>query len=251
MIVRPIKTARVLPGQKTIFEILDESLPKLTERTVVVVTSKIIALCENRVVPIKSTDKEALVKRESDLYLPPSLSKYSFHFTIANKTLISLAGIDESNGGGNYVLWPSNPQKTANELREYLAGKFGLKELGVIISDSTCLPMRQGTLGIPLGYSGFLALNDYIGQPDLFGRPFKVSRGGVALGLAAAAVLTMGEGTEQTPIAVIKDVPFVKFQGRNPTDKELKSFYLESVDDDLFAPFLQSVPWQPGGRSTA
>jgi F420-0:gamma-glutamyl ligase len=34
----------------------------------------------------------------------------------------------------------------------------------------------------------------------------------VADALAAAAVLVMGEGSEQTPLVVIGDVPFVTFQ---------------------------------------
>ena len=66
-----------------------------------------------------------------------------------------------------------------------------------------------------LAYSGFRALNDYVGRPDLFGRPFTVSQADVAGGLAAATVLQMGEGAEQTPIAVLTELPFVQFQDRD------------------------------------
>lgn len=250
MIVRPIKTDKILAGKKTIYQILDDFLPKLSERSVVVVTSKIIALCENQVVPIGSIDKEELIKDHSGYFLPATLSKYGHHFTIANHTLAAVAGIDESNGNGNYVLWPKDSQKSANDLREYLAKKFGLRDFGVIVSDSTCMPMRWGTIGQPLAYSGFEATKNYIGQPDLFGKPFKVSRSGVALGLAAAAVVTMGEGIEQTPIALISDIDFVRFQDRNPTANELENFYISNYKDDLFGPFLESVEWQKGNRGT-
>jgi len=63
--------------------------------------------------------------------------------------------------------------------------------------------------------------------------------------LAVAAVLTMGEGKEQTPIAVIQDVSFVKFQQRNPTKKELKDLRI-AMQDDLYAPVLKSVGWRKG-----
>ena len=65
----------------------------------------------------------------------------------------------------------------------------------------------------------------------------------------AAAVLIMGEGTEQTPIATIEELPFIAFQDRDPTAEELKAFYLEHMKDDLFAPFLQQMPWKRGGRA--
>jgi F420-0:gamma-glutamyl ligase len=248
MVVRAVKTGKILAAQKTIFAVLDDFLPNVEERSVVVVTSKIVSLCENRVVPIKGTDKEKLIKQESDYFLPSQLSRYHHHFTITNHSLAAVAGIDESNGNENYILWPSDPQKSANEIRHHLLEKFKLKNLGVIISDSTCYPLRWGTLGLPLSYSGFEPTRSYIGQPDLFGRPFKVSRAGVALGLTAAAVVAMGEGREQTPMAVITGIDFVKFQDHNPTAQELEDFYIADYKDDLFEPFFSSVNWQKGGR---
>jgi F420-0:gamma-glutamyl ligase len=234
---------------KTIFEVMDQSIQKLSEKSVIVVTSKIVSLCEGRVVPVKGTNKEELIKREAEFFLPSTLSKYGHHFTITRHSLIAVSGIDESNGGGDYyVLWPANPQESANRIRAYLRDKFSRHDLGVIISDSTCLPLRWGTIGLPIAYSGFEPTKDYIGRPDLFGRPFKVSRSGVALGLTAAAVVTMGEGAEQTPMAIIENAPFVKFQDHDPTDDELEQFYIAGKDEDLFAPFLNAVDWRKGGQ---
>jgi F420-0:gamma-glutamyl ligase len=190
--------------------------------------------------------KDKLVRSEADYYLPDEEIKPGFSFTIARNTLIPMAGIDESNGNGYYVLWPENPQKSANEIRKYLRDKFGLQNIGVVITDSTCMPMRWGVVGIALSYSGFRALNDYTKKKDLFGRTFEVSQAGVASGLAASAVAAMGEGAEQTPLAVISDVPFVQFQDKDPTQKELELFYLKDKDEDLFAPFLNAVKWQKG-----
>ena len=248
MIVKAIKTERVRAGSQPLTELLNKSIDRLSERSIVVITSKVVSLCENRVVPIGSMDKEELIKQEADYYLPATISSYGYHFTFTHNTLISSSGIDESNGDDNYVLWPKKPQVSANKIRKYLKDRFQLTELGVMITDSSCLPARYGTLVIPISHSGFLAINDYRGQPDLFGRPFEVSQAAVAGGLAAAAGVVMGEGTEQTPIAVIEDLPFVQFQDRDPTKEELEKYYIPPFKDDLFSPFLNSQKWQKGGK---
>ena len=217
MKVTAIKTRRVEAGSGTIFDLLDEYLQDLSEGSVVAITSKVVAICEGRVVPIGSVEKEDLVKKESDQYLAPSLSKFGMSFTITHNTLIPVAGIDESNGNGNYVLWPADPQKSANEIRAYLAKRFDLKKVGVVITDSTARPLHYGTEGVAIGYSGLAPSNSYIGKPDLYGRPLKISISNVLDALAAAAVLVMGEGSEQTPLAVVEDLPFINFQDHEPT----------------------------------
>ena len=248
MVVTPIKTSRVESGKQSIFDVLDKYLKELSEGSVVAITSKIVALCEGRAVPIGSIKKEELIKQEADYFLDPSLSKYGLSFTITHSTLVPAAGIDESNGNGNYVLWPLDPQKSANKLRQYLKKRFDLQHFGVVITDSTARPLHYGTEGVAIAYSGFAPSNNYIGQPDLFGRPYKVSIANITDALASAAVVVMGEGTEQTPVAVIEDVPFVRFQDRNPTQEELAGFYLSHMNDDLFAPFLKNAPWQKGKK---
>lgn len=248
MKVTGVKTAIITAGAMSLTDLLDSAITNLEEGSVVAITSKVVSLCEGNVLPIDAIDKEELIIRESQYFLPSHLSKYGHHFTITDNSLIPTAGIDESNGDGHFILWPKDPQATANAAREYLSKRFGLSRVGVVITDSTCHPMRRGTMGITLAYSGFKALHDYIGKPDLFGKPFSVSQADVAGGLTAAAVLQMGEGTEQTPIAIITDVPFVTFQDRNPSTQELAETNIP-LEEDLFAPFLTSVTWQPGGKS--
>ncbi len=248
MITTAIKTQKVTANELTIYELLDESLSELPESSVVAISSKVVAMCEGRVVPIDSVNREDLIKQEADYYLPAHISNYGHTFTITDSTLIASAGVDESNADGSYVLWPADSQKSANEIRAYLRKRFKLKKVGVIITDSTCSPLRYGTHGIVIGHSGFRALNDYRGKPDLFGRPLQVSRSNIAGGMAATSCMVMGEGDEQTPIVVIKDLPFVTFQNRNPSSEELESFYIQDKNEDIFAPFLNSVKWQKGGR---
>lgn len=243
-----IKTYKITKKDHDLFAILDQYLPeKLPEESIVAVTSKIVSICEGRVLPVENTDKDELVRKEADLYLPKEENKYGVFLTVKDSLLVPTAGIDESNGEGYYVLWPKNAQLTADKVREYLKKRFSLKKVGVIITDSKTTPLRWGTSGVAIAHSGFMALKNYIGTPDIFGKDFQMTKASISDALAASAVLVMGEGSEQTPIAVITDVPFVEFQDRNPTIKELNELKI-SIDDDLYGSILKRAPWRKGKK---
>lgn len=243
MKVTAIKTHKITKDDKDVFAVLDKYLPSISEGSVVVVTSKILSIIEGRIVKIGSVPKDQLVAEEAELYLPASESKYNFSLTIKNSLLIPSAGIDESNGNGYYVLWPKDPQKWANDIRDYLVEKFNLKNIGVIVTDSKTTPLRWGVTGAAIAYSGFIPLNSTIGTPDIFGRVMQATKVNVMDGLASSAVVVMGESSEQTPLAVIEDIPFVQFVDHNPTEEELSSLRI-NMEDDLYASLLKSVEWK-------
>lgn len=248
MIVTPIQTHKVTPGKdKDLYAILDRYLPKFKESSVVAITSKIVSICEGRFRKIGTVDKDELIKQEAEYYLPPG--KNGFYLTIKYGIVSASAGIDESNGNGHYILWPKDPQKTANEVRRYLARKFHVKKVGVIITDSKITPLRWGVTGSSVVHSGFAPLNSYIGDKDIFGRTLKFTKTNIMDGLGASAVMITGEGKEQTPLAVIADVPFVHFQQRNPTQKELREVRITMMEDDLYRALLTSVKWRKGGSA--
>jgi len=247
MKVTAIKTKKITPKDTDILEILDRYLPRLKDKSVVAVTSKIVALSQGRVVPIEKGNKHKIIVQEAEYYLPRSSSKYNIFLTIKGNAITFSSGVDESNSKGYYVLWPKDPQKSANEIREHLAGKHKKKNIGVIITDTASVPLRWGQRGVfVLAHSGFSALNSYIGKPDIFGKPLKMTSAAVADALGTAAVLVMGEGAEQTPLVVIEAIPFVKFQQRNPTKKELNKLKMP-LKDDLYASLLKAVKWKKGG----
>jgi dihydrofolate synthase / folylpolyglutamate synthase len=246
MHIEAIKTPLISAGTATLTELLDATVMAMPVNSILAITSKVVSLCENSVVP-ESADKATLIRQESDYFIPGERSNYGITFTITRDTLIPNSGIDESNSGDGYVLWPQDPQGTANAIRAYLVRRFGHDRLGVVITDSTCRPLRRGVSGIAIAFSGFRPLRSYVGEPDLFGRPFAVSQSDLAGGLAAAAVLVMGEGAESTPLALFRDVDFLQFVSRDPTAGELASLQIP-MEDDLFAPFLKAVTWQPGGK---
>lgn len=237
MNIVPIKTRKIFPLEARVFTLLDHLLTTVPERSILVLTSKIISLLEGRIVPLNE-NKDELIKREADFYLPREASPYHTALTISHHAFISSAGIDESNAAGHYVLLPKNSQKVANTVRQYLEKRFQRKNIGVLITDSRSVPLRKGAIGVALAWSGFQAIKDYRGTKDLFGRTIQYEVANIADSLAVAAVATMGEGSEQTPIALISDIPFVTFTGKNPTKKEHDFFFIQP-EDDLFAPLIR------------
>ena len=217
----------------------------LKEGDVVALSSKVVSIAEGRTVPIEGNDKEKLMKREAQWYYKASKSsKYRRYFTIAGGAMIGSAGIDESNGGGYFILYPKDAFKSARALRARLRKEYKIKELGVVITDSTSLPMRRGAIGFALSWDGIDPLKDYKGTPDIFGRLIRVEMANIVDGLAVTAVLAMGEGSEQTPIAVISDAKNISFKNRSKADKEQ---LIVAPDDDVFAPLIWRKGWKKGG----
>lgn len=250
MKVTAIQSRPLLPPKDDLYAHLDESLINVPERSVVAVSSKVVAIGEGRCVAIpEGVDpvefKDALIMAEAELYIPRDLTaEHSRIFTIINGILISSAGIDQSNGNGFFILWPKDPMGSARGIRTHLMKRHSLKELGVIITDSRGAPLRNGVTGVTIGYAGFYAQRDYRGQPDIFGRLLKAERLNVADSLAAVATLAMGEGDERTPFVLMEDVYSVSFTETESTDLLLALTI--SMEEDVFAPFIQNAPWQKG-----
>ena len=246
MQISTYKTDLITTGSHNLLDLLDTVLSDIPEESIVTIAAKIVSLCEGRVVARGDANLSELVHQESQWYLPPE-GQYNLSFTIAHNLLVPMAGVDESNAGEQYVLWPEDPQASANTIRDHLVQKHGRRSIGVIITDSGHRPLQWGTTGIAIAYSGFRPLKSYIGQKDLFGRTFQFHTANIANGLAAAAVTMMGEGAEQTPLALLTDVPFVEFQDRNPSDQELEDLRI-SYTDDLYGPLLRAVTWHKGAK---
>jgi coenzyme F420-0:L-glutamate ligase len=185
---------------------------------VVLVASKVMAVWEGRVVDLASVTPSPqaeelaagsglpaafceIAVRESDRVLggvPGAL------LTLARGILIANAGADLSNvPGGHAVLWPSDAWEAARQLHDAL-GARGSPGLGVVVVDSHVQPLRFGTVGIALGWSGLRGVEDVRGRADLYGKPLHVTRRNVADQLASAGTLVMGESDEATPAVLVK-----------------------------------------------
>ncbi|MBI5621452.1 coenzyme F420-0:L-glutamate ligase [Candidatus Falkowbacteria bacterium] len=228
MKIKPIRTPIFKPNQR-LLPFLERALPRCLEGSVVVVTSKIVALSEGRVVPSFTAESHArIIRSESDWAMR---TKYTW-LTIKDSVVMASAGVDESNGNGQLILLPRDSFKSAARIRSHLRKKYKLKHLGVIITDSRCTPLRAGITGMAIGYAGFKGIKSYRGIPDIFGRRFHFSQVNVADSLAAAAVLCMGEGAERQPLAVITNAPIVF------STQQRRGELIITLKDDMFLPWL-------------
>jgi coenzyme F420-0:L-glutamate ligase / coenzyme F420-1:gamma-L-glutamate ligase len=218
----------------------------LADGDVLVVAQKIVSKAEGRAVDLASVEPgERARKLAAEVGKDPRLVEvilseaarvvrtgsnvliveHRLGFILAN------AGVDQSNvdpasGREPVLLLPENPDESAARLRHALAVRFG-REIAVVINDSFGRPWRLGTTGTALGVAGLPALVDLRGQPDLFGRPLRVTEVGFADEIAAAASLLMGQSDEARPVVLMRGLRWNA--PANPA-----SHLLRSPDEDLF-----------------
>jgi putative folate metabolism gamma-glutamate ligase len=242
MHINTIKTHKI-EASDSLQKILDQYLINIDNNDIVVISSKIISIIQNRLIAKNTINKRDLIYQESDLILETdSNNPPDFYLTIKNNLLIPSAGIDESNVNNSYVLYPENIEKTTLWIWEYLKIKNKLNNLGIIIADSHVTIMRRGVTGIALAWCGFEPLYSYIDKPDIYNHSLKYTQINILDALAVSAVFMMGEGNEQTPFAVIKNAPKISFLDRPPSIEERKSIII-SMEEDLYAPLLRAGKW--------
>jgi coenzyme F420-0:L-glutamate ligase len=245
MEVYPIKMRIMRPPQDDLFEAIKTTNLVLQEGDCVAVTSKVVSIWQGRCVPVDSVaHKDDLSKKEADLYLEREYVPHGHVLhTIKNNYLISSAGIDMSNANGYYVLWPNQPKKVAEELLAWFKDTYSVSELSLIITDSHSVPFRRGAMGCAIGWAGFDPLYDHRGVEDIFGRELRAEHTNVADSLAAAAVLVMGETNECTPLAIIRNAPYLK--GRKDAQERVYEYEVP-MEQDMYAPFFTHAPWKRG-----
>ena len=243
MKVTPIKTKKVFPDDD-FFSLLLSSLPLLQERQLLVISSKILSLCYGYYVEKESLkiSKDALVQQEADSFWQ-SESGGPTQLTIKENCFLPFSGIDESNSAGTYVLFPKNLFLHATSIWERLRTHYTIEKLGVLIIDSQIIPLRKGTLGLGLSWCGFHPLYSYTGEKDCFDRPYILTHLNLVDSLATAAILEMGEGNEQCPLALIDKASKIRFLDRPPSQEEQKLLTI-NPEEDLFAPLLKGESLQ-------
>ena len=231
MQIKPIRT-RIFKEGDSLVQFVERYIPRVVECSIVVITSKIVALAERNTREFKNQkEKENIIKEESQWAMR---TKYTW-LTIKDNTVMASAGVDESNARGKLILLPKDSFRTAAEIRRSLKKIYGVKRLGVVITDSRFLPLRGGAVGVALGYAGFKGIRNYKGKRDIFGRVFKFERTDVADSIATAAVLTMGEGNEQMPLALITGSPVVF------TDQVRRDELVIDPREDLYQPLFERI----------
>ncbi len=120
-------------------------------------------------------------------------------------------------------------------LRDALEKIAGVR-IGLLLSDSSCRPSRQGVTAFALTVCGFDPVRSDIGKKDLHGNALRITQEAVADQLATAANMVMGNAAQCIPAAVIRDhdIPLSDFCG-----------WVDGIEpeDDLFRDMLG---WKEG-----
>lgn len=240
MKITPVKTS-IVGEHDDLIALITKHITKLPEGAVLAVTSKIVAFSEGRtVMPKNKKELEKIIKSESEWAIE---SYPDWWLTVRDGMFTINAGVDKSNTGpstglgvNKIILLPKDCFKAAEKIRTALKKHYGVKKLGVVITDSRVAPLRRGVFGTALGYAGFKGLRDYRGKSDIFGRKLKVTQVNISDSLATAAALCMGEGNEQQPLAIIEDAPIEFTEKVNR--KELRIPPRKDIFQKLFARLL-------------
>jgi coenzyme F420-0:L-glutamate ligase len=225
-----IRTPLITPGDN-IAQIITDSLERqglhFQDNDILVIAESPVATSEHRLVllsDVKPSEKAIglaakyqLDPQEMELILQECDEVFGgvpgAALTITKGTLAPNAGIDSSNAPEGYVvLLPANAQESAARIRKYIQGQCNC-HIGVIIGDSRTQPLRLGCVGIAIGTSGIMPVEDARGTFDLFGKELKITRKAVADNLVSAAQLLMGEAGESVPAVLVRGAPVRVIEG--------------------------------------
>ena len=173
-------------------------LVELADGDVVLVTSKVVAKAEGRVVP---GTREDLLPDETARVVarrgPTTIVRTHHGLTLA------AAGIDASNvAPGHVVLLPVDPDASARRLRARLAALTG-RTVAVVVTDTAGRAWRHGQTDLAVGAAGLRVLDDHAGRHDPHGNELVVTAPAVADELAGAAELVQGK-LGRRPFAVVR-----------------------------------------------
>lgn len=199
----------------------------LVDDDVLVITSKVVAKTEGRVVAAPS--REALVATQTAEVVATKVTPRGRTEIVRTRhgLVLAAAGIDASNvPPGHVVLLPDDPDASARRLRAALAARTG-RRLAVVVTDTLGRPWRLGLTDAAIGCAGLAPLDDHTGRPDTFGRTLEMTVVAVADEAAAAADLVKGK-TSGRPVAVIRGLT------ATPEDGPGAAALVRPLEEDLF-----------------
>lgn len=181
--------------------------PWLADGDVLVVTSKIVAKAEGRIVeaPRDPDERDAVRRKLVDAEAVRVLARKGRTLITENHIGIvqAASGVDGSNvEQGELVLLPTDPDASAKALRAELAQRLGV-DVAVVITDTMGRAWRIGQTDAAIGAAGLRVVHDYAGAVDGQGNELQVTQVAVADELAAAADLAKGK-LGGVPVAIVR-----------------------------------------------
>lgn len=175
----------------------------MAEGDIVVVTSKVVAKCEGRIVQAASRD-EVIDGQTARLVATKTTPRGVTKIVQTHDGLVlAAAGVDASNTTpGTVVLLPADSDSSAGRLRAELEQRFGAR-LAVIVTDTMGRPWRLGVTDVAIGASGIRVLDDFTGREDEYGNTLEMTVVAVADEIAAAVDLATGK-LGGAPFAIVR-----------------------------------------------
>jgi coenzyme F420-0:L-glutamate ligase/coenzyme F420-1:gamma-L-glutamate ligase len=199
--------------------------PDLADGDVVVVTSKVVAKAEGRVV--RGVDREAVVDAETVREV--ARRGQTRIVETRHGFVMAAAGVDASNTEpGTFVLLPEDPDASARAIRRRLAQLCSV-DVAVVITDTFGRPWRTGLVDGAVGAAGLTVLEDLRGQLDPWGVSLELTVTAVADEVAAAADLVKGKRS-LLPVAVVRGLARFVTAGDGPGARTL----VRPADGDMF-----------------
>lgn len=203
----------------------------LLDGDIIVITSKVVAKCEGRVVT-GIYDREDAIQGEAKRIVATKTHARGTTTIVETHTglILAAAGIDASNTEpGTIVLLPVDPDHSARGLRERFEKVTGIN-IGIVITDTLGRAWRLGVTDHAIGAAGITVLDDLTGKPDAFNRTLEMTVVAVADEIAAASELVRPKDS-LTPFALIRGLEHLVTKEHGPGAQAI----VRPTEEDLFS----------------
>ncbi len=209
-------------------EALQAQHEELVHHDLIVVTSKVVAKSEGRVVEFDGTEehKLALIEQEARRILR---RRGALRITETHHGFINAnAGVDLSNtADGTAVLLPKDPDRSARRFRADVRRRVGVN-VAVVVTDTFGRAWREGVTDVAIGVAGLRPILDLRGTTDANGRVLEATEVAIVDEIAGAADLVLGKA-QGTPFALVRGLDESYFG-----EGSIRDNVIRSANDDLF-----------------
>lgn len=196
---------------------------------VIVVTSKVVAKVEGRIVQADSRDEVITEQAERVVATKITPRGVTSIVQTSHGLVLAAAGVDASNtASGTVVLLPEDSDASAKRLRSFLMEKTG-STIAVVVTDTMGRPWRLGVTDVAIGASGITVLDDHTGRVDDFGNTLEMTVVAVADEIASAVDLATGK-LGGAPIAIVRGLSHYVSANESSCARDI----VRPLEEDLF-----------------
>ncbi len=201
----------------------------LIDGDVIVVTSKIVAKVEGRIVQADS--REEIITEQAERVVATKVTPRGVTSIVqtSHGLVLAAAGVDASNTDvGTVVLLPEDSDASAQRLRSFLMERTG-STVAVVVTDTMGRPWRLGVTDVAIGASGIQVLDDHTGRVDEYGNTLEMTVVAVADEIASAVDLATGK-LSGAPLAIVRGLAQYVTANESSRARDI----VRPLEEDLF-----------------